>query len=170
MNVIETERLILRRLTIEDAGDLYRIYSDPETMEFMIDNAASVEDVRSAIGKHIDTYYKVYGFGLWATVLKENNALIGRCGLLSQEIDGVKELELAALIGSNYWGQGLAAEAARAIVKLGFEKYGANRIIAVIFPQNTNSIRLAERIGMKFQREIDQYRDFGRILLYALDS
>ena len=170
MNVIETERLILRHLTVEDAADLYRIYSNPETIKFMGRGAASVEETRGHLQKHIEKYYHRYGFGLWATVLKENNRLIGRCGLLYEEIEGVKDLELAYLLDSHYWGLGLATEAARSIIEAGFGKYNFKRIIAVINPQNTASIRVAEKVGMNYEREIAQYKDFGAVSLYALNS
>ncbi|HEY0430094.1 MAG TPA: GNAT family N-acetyltransferase [Pyrinomonadaceae bacterium] len=170
MNVIETERLILRRLRVEDAEDLYRIYSNPETMKFMGQGSASVEETRGHIQKHIEKYYNNYGFGLWATLLKENNSLIGRCGLLYEDIEGIKDLELAYLLDSNYWGQGLATEVARSIVKIGFDGYNFNRIIALINPQNTASIRVAEKVGMNYEREIAHYKDFGAVSLYALNS
>jgi ribosomal-protein-alanine N-acetyltransferase len=167
MNVTETERLILRHLRVEDAEDLYRIYSDPETIKFMGQGAASVEEVRGHIQNHIEKYYDQYGFGLWATVLKENNALIGRCGLLYQDIEGTKDLELAYLLDSNVWGKGLATEAARAIIGLGFGRYDFTRMIAVINPKNTASIRVAQKVGMSYEREILQFKDFGPVSLYA---
>lgn len=170
MNIIETERLIFRQLRAEDAEDLFRIYSDRRTMKFMGLGAASAGEVRNHIQEHIEKYYDNYGFGLWATVLKENNRLIGRCGLLYQDIEGTKDLELAYLLDSNYWGQGLATEAAQSIVRIGFDRYQFNRIIAVINQQNTASIRVAEKIGMSYERAITQYKDFGSVALYALNS
>ena len=170
MNVIETERLILRQLTIEDAEGLSSIYSNPLTIRFMGKGSASVEEVRGHIQKHIENYYNVYGFGLWAAVLRENNSLVGRCGLLYQEIEGTKDLELAYLLDSNYWGKGLATEAAQSIVKIGFDRYKFNRIIAVINPQNIASIRVAKKVGMNYEREIPNFKDFGAVSLYALNS
>ncbi len=73
MNILETERLIFRKLKIEDAQDLYRIYSNPETLKFMGGGLDSIEEERGKIQKQIENYYDTYGFGLWATVLKENN-------------------------------------------------------------------------------------------------
>ena len=169
MNVIETQRLILRKLRVEDAEDLFCIYSNPETMKFMGKGSSSVDEARGHIQKHIGNYYDTYGFGLWATVLKEQNRLIGRCGLLFQEIEGRKEPELAYLLDFNYWGKGLATEAARSIIKLGFEQYKFNRIIAVVNPQNMASICVAEKVGMTYEREIAKYKDFGRVSLYAIE-
>lgn len=168
MQIAETKRLIFRKLELTDAEDLYRIYSNPETMRFMGKGSDSAEEERRNIQKHIENYYGNYGFGLWATILKENNRLIGRCGLLYQEMEGVKDLELAYLLDCDYWGQGFATEAARAIVNIGFEKFDFSRIVAVINPQNAASIRVAEKVGLRFEREISNYKDFGRVSLYSL--
>ncbi|MCA1638334.1 MAG: GNAT family N-acetyltransferase [Acidobacteria bacterium] len=82
MQIGETKRLILRQITVDDAEDLHRIYNDPQTMRFMGKMSGSLEFEREQIQRHIENYYEKYGFGLWATILKENNQLIGRCGLL----------------------------------------------------------------------------------------
>jgi [ribosomal protein S5]-alanine N-acetyltransferase len=170
MQVAETERLIFKLLEPGDAADLYRIYSQTETMRFMGSGPVSMAEERQNIQNHIENYYHRYGFGLWATILKEKNCLIGRSGLLYQEIEGAKDLELAYLLDSHYWGRGLATEAARVIVKLGFEKFQFARIVAVINPQNAASIRVAEKVGLRFEREISTYKDFGRVWLYALEK
>jgi ribosomal-protein-alanine N-acetyltransferase len=171
MNIVETERLILRTLTAADAEDLFRIYSDPVTMKFMgaLPEGYSVEFERQQIQKHITKHYEANGFGLWATVLKEKNQLIGRCGMLFQEVEGARELEVAYLIERAYWGSGLATEAARAIIRLAFERFGFERVVAFIDRRNAASIRVAEKAGMKFDREVT-YKSFGRVLLYTLEA
>jgi RimJ/RimL family protein N-acetyltransferase len=131
MNILETNRLALRLLTLADAADLYQIYSDPETMKFMGKAPDSVEEERNNIQSHISHHYEKYGVGMWATVLKENNRLIGRCGLMPKQIEGAEEVEIAYLLDREYWGKGLATEAAEAIVKYGYAKYGFKRIVAV---------------------------------------
>jgi [ribosomal protein S5]-alanine N-acetyltransferase len=92
---------------------------------------------------------------LWATVHKETNAFIGRCGLLPWTIDGRDEVEVAYLLDKNYWGQGLAKEAAGAILEYGFGSLGLSRLICLIDPQNVASQKVAERIGMTLEREVD---------------
>ncbi len=156
-------------MTAEDAEDFFRIYNDRKTKKFVVKTFISLEDVRGQIEKHIENYYKKYGFGLWATVLKENNRLIGRCGLLYQEVEGVEDLEVAYLFDSDYWGNGFAAEAAEMLVKLGFQRFGFNRVVAYIDPQNTASIRVAEKVGLKYEREIAQFKDFGKVSMYSLE-
>ena len=167
MQIAETERLIFRQLKPDDAKDLHRIYSNPETMKFMGDYKESVENERNNIQKHIEKYYNQLGFGLWATVLKENNRLIGRCGLLYQEIESARDLEFAYLIDRDFWGRGLATEAAREIMNLGFNQFGFTQIIAVIKPENEASIRVAEKCGLNYEREVSDYKDFGKVSLYS---
>jgi [ribosomal protein S5]-alanine N-acetyltransferase len=168
MNILETNRLVLRRLALPDAADLYRIYSDPETMKFMGKAPDSIEEECDHIQAHIANHYEKYGVGLWATALKENNRLIGRCGLMRKQIEGVEEVEIAYLLDREYWGKGLATEAAEAIIKHGHAKYGFKRIVAVIHPQNVASIHVAEKIGMEYERDV-LYGDIGKVALYALE-
>ncbi len=169
MIVLETERLILRRFTPEDAAENFRIYTDPENMRFMGRQPDSVEFERYHIHKHIANYYDRHEFGLWAAVLKEDGRLIGRCGLLYQPVEGTEEVEVSYLIDRPYWGRGLATEAARAVVKLGFEHYGFPRIVALINPENVGSVRVAEKVGLKYERDVN-FRDYGQVALYALKA
>ncbi len=168
-SVTETERLILRRFTPEDAADNYRIYTDPENMRFMGRQPDSVEFERYHIQRHIANYYDRHDFGLWAVVLKESNKLIGRCGLIYQPVEDTQEVEVSYLIDRHYWGRGLATEAAREVVRLGFEKYKLPRIVALINPENIASVRVAEKIGMKYERGVN-FRDFGRVAMYVLKA
>jgi ribosomal-protein-alanine N-acetyltransferase len=112
-------------------------------MKFMGKAPASVEEERNNIQTHISYHYEKYGVGMWATVLKENDRLIGRCGLMCKHIEGAQEVEIAYLLDREYWGKGPTTEAAEAIVKHGHAKYGLKRIVAVIHPQNVASIRVA---------------------------
>jgi len=167
MNILETKRLTLRQFVPEDAAENYRIYSDAATMRFMGRGPGSVEAEREQIRKHIANYYDTYGFGLWAVVLKETGRLIGRCGLLHQQIEGGIEIEVSYLLDRHYWGKGLATEAAREVVRAGFERFKLVRIVALIMPENTASISVAKKIGMEYEREV-AYKDFGRVAMYAI--
>lgn len=153
----------------EDAADLYRIYSDPETMRFMGKAPASVEEERGNILSHVANHYDLRGVGLWATILKGRGELIGRCGLMRKLIGGAEEVEIAYLLGREYWGKGLATEAAEAILRLGVEGYGFRRIVAVINPANVASIRVAEKVGMSYEREV-AYGNHGEVSLYASEA
>ena len=86
---------------------------------------------------------------------KKPGKFIGRCGLLPWTIDGQREVEVAYTITQEYWGQGLATEAARGILEYGFEKLNLSRLICLIDPENIASQRVAEKIGMTLEKKVD---------------
>jgi ribosomal-protein-alanine N-acetyltransferase len=171
MKIAETERLTLREFKPADAEDFYRIYTDAETMRFQdaLPENYSVEVERYYIGRHIENYYAGCGFGIWAVILKENGCLIGRCGLVHQLVEGSEEVEVSCLIERKYWNQGFASEAASVALKPGFEKYNFERIVAFIDPRNTASARVTEKIGMRFERNVE-FRSFGEVGLYMAEK
>lgn len=91
--------------------------------------------------------------GLWATIYKETNKFIGRCGLLPWTVDGTYEVEVAYTITKAFWGQGLGSEAAQAILNYGFDQLHLKRLICLIDPDNQVSIKVATKIGMSFEKE-----------------
>jgi ribosomal-protein-alanine N-acetyltransferase len=103
--------------------------------------------------------------GLWATIYKETGQFIGRCGLLPWTIDGQNEVEVAYLIRKAYWGQGLGTEVAQAILDYGFQELDLRRLICLIDKDNLASIRVAEKIGMTFEKEGRD--EMGPFLLYS---
>jgi ribosomal-protein-alanine N-acetyltransferase len=109
--------------------------------------------------------------GLWATIFKETGRFIGRCGLLPWTIDGQLEVEVAYTLAQEYWGLGLATEAARGIRDYGFERLGLSRLICLIDPANQASRRVAEKIGMRLEKEVDGIDGDGiPTLIYAIDQ
>ena len=95
------------------------------------------------------------GFGLWACVLKETGEFCGQCGLVSQEVEGSKEIEVGYLFVRRFWGRGMATEAARASRDFGFGRLGLGRLVSLKNPQNTPSRKVAERIGMRLEKELE---------------
>ena len=104
--------------------------------------------------------------GLWATIHKETNTFIGRCGLLPWTFDGKDEVEEAYLLSKEYWGQGLGTEAAQAILDYGFDKLNLSRLICLIDEENLASIKVAEKIGMTFEKKGKD--EIGSFLLYSI--
>lgn len=167
MIICETERLIIRELDTEDAEDLLRIYSNAETMRFLGEPPASLEQERGNIRNHIERYYRELGFGLWAVVLKSENRLVGRSGILFQDIEGERRPELSYLIDRAYWGLGLATEASLGVLETASAKYGFEEMIAVIAVGNTASVRVAEKCGFAFERGLENFKDFGPVSIYS---
>lgn len=156
--VIETERLRLRELADDDHAWVYAIHRDPRVSRTLGEPPPEDEFLRSS-RETWPAYYRTHGFGLWAAVRKEDGAAMGRIGLLSQEVDGVREVEVAYTLGPAFWGHGYAVEAARACRDWAFRRLGVPHVISLILPDNERSIRVAERNGMTLWKEAD-FRGF----------
>lgn len=166
MKILETKRLRLRQFVPEDAATLFDIYQGEDVMKYIGDTPENVEKTQDNLSQLIG-HYETWGYGLWATTLKENDALIGRCGLLNWDLEGCEETEVAYLIGREHWGKGYGTEAAQGIVKYAFKTLGLNRLIALIHRRNKASLQVASKMTMDFESTI---RFKGQLVcLYALD-
>ena len=155
MIILETNRLLLRHLVLEDLNDLFSLYRDPEIRRYFPEGVLTFEETREELEWHMNGHPKYPKLGLWATIHKETGTFIGRCGLLPWEIDGRLEVEIAYLLDKSFWHQGLATEAAKGILDYGFGKLNLTRLICLIDPENIASQRVAERIGMTLERKVD---------------
>ncbi len=165
MQILETDRLVLRHLERADLDDLHALYADPEIRRYFPDGTLTREETLEELEWFLDGHPEHRQLGLWATIHKPTGGFIGRCGLLPWTIEGRPEVEVAYLLAKRYWGQGLATEAARAIVHHACAHLGYERLICLIDPANAASIRVAERIGMRLERALED--DAGPYLLYA---
>lgn len=147
---IETHRLILRELTLDDVEDLARIYADPVVMKYY-PKLITTEETQYQIIRSINGYQQ-RGWGLWATIHKAERKLIGRCGLIPQIVDELSEIEIGYLLAKEYWGQGLATEAACAIRDYGFAM-GYSRLISLIAPGNMASQKVAIKAGLCYEKD-----------------
>jgi ribosomal-protein-alanine N-acetyltransferase len=170
--ILETNRLLLRRLIPDDLDALYALYRDPEMRRYFPvegaspDKTLTYEETREELEWFLNGHPQRPELGLWATLLKANGAFIGRCGLLPWTIDGQDEVEVAFMIDKRYWRQGLGAEAARGIRDYAFEQLGLSRLICMIDPENAGSIGVATAIGMTFEKEcVDEH---GPFWVYAM--
>ena len=165
--VLETERLVLRLLTMGDLDALAALYADPDVRRYFPDGIRTHDQTRDELAWIIDVYYGRYGYGLWATILKETGAFIGRCGLLPWDIEGRTEVEVAYLLDKQHWGRGLATEAARAIIDHAFATLQVERLICMTDPGNTASRNVAVTVGMTTLWE-DYVDEYGPAHVYAI--
>jgi RimJ/RimL family protein N-acetyltransferase len=157
---IETCRLFLRVFELADLDALAKINSDPEVMRHTGDgNTVSREQTKKRLHAYIE-HWRQHGFGLRAAVHKSDHAFVGFCGL--QFVAGTKEVEVGFRLAKQYWGQGLATEAARAVVRHGFEVVGLDRIIGLAQPANVASQRVLEKSGLKHERNAYYYEHLVR--------
>lgn len=150
--ILETERLMLRKINHDDREELLQIWGDAETMR-MFPKTLNSQEMSDWIDRNLQRY-ESYGHGLWAVILKEGQQFAGDCGLVIQEVDGIEELEIGYHFNRNFWGRGLATEAARRCMDYAFNQVGSHRIISMIRPENLPSQRVAERNGLKIEKEI----------------
>lgn len=167
MIILETPRLRLRRLEPGDLDDLFALYSDPEVRRYFPEGTLTREETRKELEWFRNGHPEHPELGLWATVLREDDRFIGRCGLLPWTLDGRFEVEIAYMLARDYWGRGLATEAARGIRDHAVGVLGRDRLICLIDRDNAASIRVAEKIGMTFEREGRD--DQGPFLMYSTD-
>ena len=144
--VLETQRLVLRQLTLKDTDALLPVLGDAEAMVYY-PHPFSRDEVGQFISKQL-TRYAETGHGLWAILLKSSGELIGDCGLALQDIEGRKEIEVGYHLRRDHWHNGYATEAARACIRHAFYTLHAKQVICMIRPENRPSRRVAERNGM----------------------
>lgn len=145
--LIETQRLYLRELTQEDYPSLCRILQDEETM-YAYEGAFTDDEVQTWLDRQF-MRYEALGFGLWAVVLKENDRMIGQCGLTIQTWKEEEVLEIGYLFERKYWHYGYATEAAVACKQYAFEQLKADEVCSIIRDSNVASQNVAIRNGMK---------------------
>ena len=144
--VMETERLLIRRITRKDMDALLAIMGKPEVM-YAWEHGFTKKDVRKWINRQLIRYRKD-GFGYFAVILKESGALIGQAGLMNSTLNGNETVELGYILDNTYWHNGYGTEAARACLEYAFGELELKTVCCSIRPENVASIRVVERLGM----------------------
>ena len=154
MLIAETSRLMLRQFYFEDVEAMNAVFGDAEVMRYG-EGVQSPQWVRSWISSWINEYYPRQGFGFWAVVIKETSNVIGYCGL--SRFPGrcaADEAEIGFRLARSYWGRGIATEAAAAVRDHGFGSLHLPKIVAIIDPANVASIRVAQKLGLGYERDV----------------
>lgn len=155
MNIVETERLILRPLTPGDLDALAEINSDPPVMRYIGDGQPASREHTAERLNFLVEHGRQYGFGAWAVWHKQSLSLIGFVALI--HLDGTTEVEVGYRLARDYWGKGFATEAARASLRHGFQDLALDRIVAVVQPENIASQRVLEKLGLKYEKDARYY-------------
>jgi RimJ/RimL family protein N-acetyltransferase len=167
--MLETDRLILRKYTLEDLPNLHAIQSDPITMAHW-PSLFTIENSQSWMERAIASYAK-NGFGRYAVIPRDTNEQIGDFGIMRVMVNGVEENDLGYILHHPYWHKGYAMEGAQALLQFGFQTIGMDRIVANMAHDNVPSRRVAERIGMKKEAEFFNPRNRDMLtFLYAISA
>jgi len=152
MNVIiETDRLLLRNFTEDDADLLFELNLDPDVIRYTHDLIADAEHTKKILRDVILPQYVLYHHGRWAVRLKSDLEFIGWCGL--KYLSETNEVDLGYRFRKKFWGKGYATEAGLACIDYGFNQLNLRRIVARALPGNLASVRVLEKCGMKYLQE-----------------
>ena len=144
---LRTERLVMRGWRTSDRAAFAAMNADPKVMEHFPGTMTRAES--DGFADRIETHFAEHGFGLWAVELRATGEFIGDCGLVYVEGKG-PEVEVAYHFAKEWWGRGLATEAATACLDYGFRELGLREIIAICFPEHVASRRVMEKAGMRY--------------------
>lgn len=168
MKVLETERLILRRLSVDDRAFILGLLNDPAWLRFIGDKGVkTLEDARNYIVTGPMDMYARLGFGLYLAERKSDAAPIGICGLIKR--DALEDVDIGFAFLPDFRGQGYAREAAAAVMAHARSAFGLRRLMAITSPDNEASIRLLEKLGLRFEATVSLAGDGHEVSLFAAD-
>jgi RimJ/RimL family protein N-acetyltransferase len=156
--VIETKRLLLRKPVLEDAPGLLKAFADPEAMRFIGDGSTTdLPGAEQAVGRWLERW-DAWKIGMFVIDRTEDACVLGRAGFLRWDPEtweiGGPETELGWGLARAHWGRGYATEAALALRDWGVAERGLTRLVSLIRPGNQRSVRVAEKIGEQYEREV----------------
>jgi RimJ/RimL family protein N-acetyltransferase len=163
---LDTPRLHIAPLTLDDAAFILELVNDPDWLRFIGDkHVHSIADAETYLRNGALAMYERHGVGLCRVDRRSDNAPVGMCGLIRRE--GLDDVDIGFAFLARYRGQGLACEAARATLNYGYCALGLTRIVAITSPANERSARLLEKIGLRFERMIRLSPQSAEVCLYA---
>lgn len=154
--VLETERLALRDITMEDAEDIFVFFSDHQVMKYYGSNdkktIGEIEDLIKRLKEGYGNRVRIR----WGITLKGSSRIIGTCGFHNIDLDD-RRAEIGYELARDYWNQGIMSEAVSKVINFGFYEMGINRIEAFYDPKNEASERLLKKLGFKVEGHLRKY-------------
>lgn len=169
MNVLQTDRLSLREFSTDDAEFILELLNEPAFIQNIIDRGVrDLAGARDYILNGPVASYRKNGFGLYRVGLKDSDTPIGMCGLVKRET--LEDVDIGYAFLARHWSKGYAFESASAVMDYGRNVIGLKRIVAVVSPGNQGSIRVLEKLGLRFERNIQLPGYPSEGLLFGPDS
>src|SRR5215210_762396 len=154
---LETERLLLRKMRLDDAEAMFAYASDPEVTRYVLfETHRSVEDSEAFLRLAVEGYERG-DFGGWGIVLKDSGAFVGTCGVDVNYAPEHARAELGYVLSREHWGRGLMPEAVKAVIRFGFGRMGLNRLEARCIAENVASARVMEKAGMAYEGTLREH-------------
>ncbi len=166
MTVFETERLVVRKIAFSDATFIHDLVTDDSFIRHIGDKGVRhLEDAKTYIQKGPLDSYRMFGYGLFLVVRKQDDKPLGICGLIKRKELAHPDIGFAFM--PEYWGQGYAYEAASATLNYGYNELALKTISAITGPGNTASIALLEKLGMVTKEKIMLMGDKQQSVYYT---
>jgi RimJ/RimL family protein N-acetyltransferase len=168
LNILETERLMLRQFSTDDAEFILELLNEPSFIQNIGDrNVRTLDDACAYITNGPVASYATNGFGLYAVVSKETQEIIGMCGLIKR--DALENVDIGYAFLPRFWSRGYALEAARAVKAYARDAIGLKRLVAITDPANEGSIRVLEKLGLRFEKMVRLSAEDIELKLFAVD-
>jgi len=168
MIILETDRLILREVTINDAKFIFELLNDPLWLRFIGDkHITDLDAARDYILNGPIKSYKTHGFGLFLTKLKNEGLSIGLCGLIKR--DNLPHADVGFAFLPQFRGKGYATESASAVLNYGKTVLGLKQIVGITALDNDASIHVLEKLGLRFQKIVQIFDDGSESKLFVPD-
>lgn len=165
---LETERLHLRWLTLDDADLMLAIWNDPAFVRFVGDRGIrTLEEARDEMTGSALALYTTYGFGPYRMALRDDDKAIGICGLFRR--DNLDDPDIGYGVLPEFCGKGYAYEAARAVMDYARADLDLPRLVAIISPDNEASIGLIRKLGLRFERMHRMQDDEDQVCIYKIE-
>jgi RimJ/RimL family protein N-acetyltransferase len=169
MSVLETERLTLRKITVDDAAFMLDLLNQPSFIQFIGDRGIrTLDDARDIILKRYIDAYERLGFGIYLTLLREDQTPIGICGLVKR--DGLDDVDVGYAFLPQFWSKGYASESVSAVLAYARNTLGIRRILGITTPDNAGSIRVLEKAGLKFEGIVKLPGEEAELKLFATEG
>ncbi|HIC8643118.1 GNAT family N-acetyltransferase [Elizabethkingia meningoseptica] len=163
--ILETDRLLLRELNVEDAIHFYELNLNPVVIQYTGNNAFNdVNDAKNFLENYND--YKENGYGRWAVIEKSNNSFLGWCGLKYNK--NSEETDIGFRFFEHYWNKGFATESAKACIDYGFNTLHLKTIIGRAMKENIASVKVLEKIGLEYSKDFNF--DGHQGLIYKINN
>ena len=168
MNVLETERLLMRQFSTGDAAFILELLNEPSYIRNIGDRGVrTLADASSFITNGPIANYTKNGFGLWLVLLKETDQPIGMSSLIKR--DSLEDADIGYAFLPKFWSRGYAVEAASAVKAYARDVIGLKRMVAITDPANAGSIRVLEKIGMQYEKMVRLSQDDIDLKLFAIE-
>ena len=168
LKTFHTERLILRPMTERDADFILELLNEPSFIRNIGDRKVrTLEGAKAYITNGPVASYAKNGFGLYLVQLRQSGESMGMCGLIQRNT--LKDVDIGYAFLPKFWSKGYAFEAAQAMKQYAQDELGLKRLVAVVDPENLPSIRLLEKLGMRYERIVRLSADDIELKLFAMD-